>query len=217
MTGKQHSRPFFIRDPLKFGDFISHAEAGSANNLKSDDDVGFLVALPGVAAPVTILFSDRGNLRRLPATMDGFSSHALSLINDKNELFYAKWIHFQTQAGHQELHRRKGQRDAAGSIRTIRSGTCSRPSSADITRSGGVRADHAREEAETYPIKTRSTLTKCGLTRSTRFTKSGRNWNSTGIRTTTSRKWTWRPFEPRQCRARMGFSPTKMLQARLIS
>jgi catalase len=30
--------------------------------------------------------------------MDGFSSHAFSLINDKNELFYVKW-HFKTKQG----------------------------------------------------------------------------------------------------------------------
>jgi catalase len=46
---------------------------------------------------VTILFSDRGTPDGY-RHMDGFSSHTFSLINAKNELFYVKW-HFKTKQG----------------------------------------------------------------------------------------------------------------------
>jgi catalase len=46
---------------------------------------------------VTILFSDRGTPDGY-RHMDGFSSHTYSLINDNNELFYVKW-HFKSKQG----------------------------------------------------------------------------------------------------------------------
>jgi catalase len=46
---------------------------------------------------VTILFSDRGTPDGY-RHMDGFSSHTFSLINSKGELFWVKW-HFKTKQG----------------------------------------------------------------------------------------------------------------------
>jgi catalase len=52
---------------------------------------------------VTILFSDRGTPDGY-RHMNGYSSHAFSLINGKNELSYVKW-HFKTKQGIQNFTR----------------------------------------------------------------------------------------------------------------
>jgi catalase len=89
---------FFIRDPLKFGDFIHTQKRDPQTNLKSPTMMwDFWSLSPESLHQVTILFSDRGTPNGY-RHMDGFSSHTFSLVNAKNELFYVKW-HFKTKQG----------------------------------------------------------------------------------------------------------------------
>ena len=89
---------FFIRDPLKFGDFIHTQKRDPETNLKSPTMMwDFWSLSPESLHQVTILFSDRGTPDGY-RHMDGFSSHTFSLINHQNELFYVKW-HFKTMQG----------------------------------------------------------------------------------------------------------------------
>ncbi len=89
---------FFIRDPLKFGDFIHTQKRDPQTNLKSPTMMwDFWSLSPESLHQVTILFSDRGTPDGY-RHMDGFSSHTFSLINSRNELFYVKW-HFKTKQG----------------------------------------------------------------------------------------------------------------------
>jgi catalase len=89
---------FFIRDPLKFGDFIHTQKRDPQTNLKSPTMMwDFWSLSPESLHQVTILFSDRGTPDGY-RHMDGFSSHAFSLINNKDELFWVKW-HFKTKQG----------------------------------------------------------------------------------------------------------------------
>jgi catalase len=89
---------FFIRDPLKFGDFIHTQKRDPQTNLKSPTMMwDFWSLSPESLHQVTILFSDRGTPDGY-RHMDGFSSHTFSLINERNELFYVKW-HFKTGQG----------------------------------------------------------------------------------------------------------------------
>src|SRR5258708_18355800 len=89
---------FFIRDPLKFGDFIHTQKRDPQTNLKSPTMMWEFWSLsPESLHQVTILFSDRGTPNGY-RHMNGFSSHTYSLVNDKNELFYVKW-HFKTKQG----------------------------------------------------------------------------------------------------------------------
>jgi catalase len=99
---------FFIRDPLKFSDFIHsqkrHPATGMRDNTMQWD---FWSLSPESLHQVTWLFGDRG----IPATyrhMDGFSSHTYSLWNDQGERYWVKW-HFKTEQGIQCLT----QQDAA--------------------------------------------------------------------------------------------------------
>lgn len=93
---------FFIRDPLKFPDFIHTQKRDSQTNLKSATAKWDFWSLhPESLHQVTILFSDRG----LPdgyRHMDGFGSHTYSMINAKNERFFVKW-HFKTIQGIKNL------------------------------------------------------------------------------------------------------------------
>ncbi len=95
---------FFIRDPLKFPDFIHTQKRNPATNCKDPDMFwDFLSLTPESIHQVTILFSDRG----IPATfrnMNGYSSHTYKWYNQKNEYFWVKY-HFKTDQGIKNLTR----------------------------------------------------------------------------------------------------------------
>jgi len=97
---------FFIRDPLKFGDFIHTQKRDPETNLKSPTMMwDFWSLSPESLHQVTILFSDRGTPDGY-RHMNGYSSHTFSLINGKNELSYVKW-HFKTKQGIQNFTRER--------------------------------------------------------------------------------------------------------------
>src|SRR6202166_869836 len=82
---------FFVRDPIKFPDFIHTQKRHPRTNLRSPTAMwDFWSLSPESLHQVTILMSDRG-LPQSYRHIDGFSSHTFSLINAKNELFYVKW------------------------------------------------------------------------------------------------------------------------------
>lgn len=89
---------FFIRDAIKFPDFIRTRQRNSGSNLKDATMFwDFLSLAPESLHQVTILFSDRGT----PASyqeMDGYSSHAFMWYNDRNEYVWVKY-HFKAAAG----------------------------------------------------------------------------------------------------------------------
>jgi catalase len=89
---------FFIRDPLKFPDFIHTQKRHPRTNMRSPTAMwDFWSQSPEALHQVTILMSDRG----LPTSyrhVDGFGSHTYSFINAANERFWVKF-HFKTQQG----------------------------------------------------------------------------------------------------------------------
>ncbi|MEZ0575189.1 catalase [Halodesulfovibrio aestuarii] len=97
MTGN-NTPVFFIRDPLKFPDFIHTQKRDPSTNLKSPTMAwDFWSLTPESIHQVTILFSDRGT----PATyrnMNGYSSHTYKWYNDKGEYFWVQY-HFKTDQG----------------------------------------------------------------------------------------------------------------------
>lgn len=90
---------FFIRDPLKFPDFIRTQKRHPRTNLRSPTAMwDFWSLSPESLHQITILFSDRG----LPTDvrhLNGYGSHTYSLINDGGERVWVKF-HFKTQQGH---------------------------------------------------------------------------------------------------------------------
>jgi catalase len=93
---------FFIRDPLKFPDFIHTQKRQPASNLKDPDMFwDFLSLTPESIHQVTILFSDRGTPRSF-RHMNGYGSHTYMWYNAKGEYSWIKY-HFKTLQGVQNF------------------------------------------------------------------------------------------------------------------
>lgn len=89
---------FFIKDPLKFPDFIHTQKRDPETNLRSSTAAwDFWSLSPETLHQVMILMSDRGipqNLRQ----MHGFGSHTYSFINADNKRSWVKF-HFKSLQG----------------------------------------------------------------------------------------------------------------------
>jgi catalase len=93
---------FFIRDPLKFPDFIHTQKRHPRTNMRSATAMwDFWSLSPESLHQVTILMSDRGLPKSFRHT-NAYGSHTYSFINAKNERFWVKF-HFKTRQGIQNL------------------------------------------------------------------------------------------------------------------
>ncbi|MFP4655851.1 MAG: catalase [Methanohalobium sp.] len=108
MTGN-NTPVFFIRDPLKFPDFIHTQKRNPATNCKDANMFwDFLSLTPESIHQVTILFSDRGT----PATyrnMNGYSSHTYKWYNGNGDYYWVKY-HFKTDQGIENLDRHQAEK-----------------------------------------------------------------------------------------------------------
>jgi catalase len=90
---------FFIRDPVKFPDFIHTQKRHPRTNMRSATAMWDYWSLsPESLHQVAILMSDRG----LPIGyrhINGYGSHTFSFWNDAGERYWVKF-HFKTQQGH---------------------------------------------------------------------------------------------------------------------
>ncbi len=90
---------FFIRDPQKFPDFIHTQKRHPKTNMRSATAMWDYWSLsPESLHQVTILMSDRG-LPVAPMYMNGYGSHTFGMWNKDGERFWVKF-HFKTQQGH---------------------------------------------------------------------------------------------------------------------
>ena len=105
---------FFIRDGIKFPDFIRSQKRLPGEHLRNHDmQWDFWTLSPESAHQVTILMSDRG----IPASwrhMNGFGSHTFQWINAAGERSWVKY-HFKTDQG-MRTSRRTTAEQLAGSI-----------------------------------------------------------------------------------------------------
>lgn len=89
---------FFIRDAIKFPDFIHTQKRHPQTNLKDPNMVwDFWSLSPESLHQITLLHSDRG----IPATlrhMHGYGSHTFKWVNKDGESFWVKY-HFRTDQG----------------------------------------------------------------------------------------------------------------------
>jgi catalase len=89
---------FFVRDAIKFDDFIHSQKRMPDTGLRSNDmQWDFWTLSPESAHQVAILFSDRGTPRSW-RHMNGYSSHTYSWINAAGERFWVKY-HWKTVQG----------------------------------------------------------------------------------------------------------------------
>ncbi len=93
---------FFLRDPLKFPDLNHAIKRDPKTNLRSPrNNWDFWSSLPEALHQVTITMSDRG----IPYSyrhMNGYGSHAFSLINKDNKRIWVKF-HLKTDQGIKNL------------------------------------------------------------------------------------------------------------------
>lgn len=213
MTGN-NTPVFFIRDPLKFGDFIHTQKRDPQTNLKSPTMMwDFWSLSPESLHQVTILFSDRGTPDGY-RHMDGFSSHTFSLINAKNELFYVKW-HFKTKQGIKNFNG-----EDAAAMRGVDPDYAQRDLFEAIAKGDFPKWRVSIQimpeaEAETYHINPFD-LTKVWPHKDYPLAEVGelvldRNPENYFAEVEQA------AFEPKNVVPGMGYSPDKMLQARLIS
>lgn len=104
---------FFIRDALKFPDFIHTQKRNPQTNLHDADMFwDFLSLTPESVHQVTILFSDRGTPKDY-RHMDGHSSHTFMWYNEKNEYVWVKY-HFKSTLGFKTMNAKEAE-EMAGS------------------------------------------------------------------------------------------------------
>ena len=90
---------FFVRDGYKFPDFIRTQKRHPKTNLRSNTAAwDFWSLMPESLHQVTILMSDRG-LPTAPMYMNGYGSHTFSFWNKDGERYWVKF-HFKTEQGH---------------------------------------------------------------------------------------------------------------------
>ncbi|MBN2325240.1 MAG: catalase [Spirochaetes bacterium] len=100
---------FFIRDAIKFPDFIHTQKRMPQTNLRSHTMWwDFWSQVPESLHQVTILFSDRGIPMGIPY-MNGYGSHTYSFLNAKDERFWVKF-HFKTNQGIRNMMQQEADR-----------------------------------------------------------------------------------------------------------
>ena len=93
---------FFFRDPLRFTDLNHAIKRHPRTGMRNPDmNWDFWTLLPEALHQVTIVMSERG-IPRSFRHMHGFGSHTYSMINANNERHWVKF-HFRTQQGIQNL------------------------------------------------------------------------------------------------------------------
>jgi len=205
---------FFIRDPLKFGDFIHTQKRDPETNLKSPTMMwDFWSLCPESLHQVTILFSDRGTPDGY-RHMNGYSSHTFSMINAQSELFFVKW-HFKTKQGIKNF-----TREEADEMRG------KDPDYAQRDLFEAIKSGHSpkwrvcvqimpEKEAEAYRINPFD-LTKVWPHGDYPLVEAGElvlDRNPVNYFAEVEQA----AFEPKNIVPGLGYSPDKMLQARLIS
>jgi catalase len=99
---------FFVRDAYKFPDFIHTQKRHPRTNMRSSAAMwDFWSLSPESLHQVTILMSDRGLPKSYRHT-NGYGSHTYSFINSANGRFWVKF-HFKTRQGIENLTNREGE------------------------------------------------------------------------------------------------------------
>ena len=162
---------FFIRDPLKFPDFIHSQKPDPRTNRQEPDNVwDFFSLSPEATHMFTWLFGDRG----IPASyrhMDGFGSHTFQWTNAAGEQSFVKY-HFKTDQGIAVPDGRGGGEGRRREPRLApdRPAAGHRPRRApDVDAQG---ADHAGGGGDRPTASTRSTSPRSGPTPTTRCAPS---------------------------------------------
>ncbi len=205
---------FFVRDPLKFSDFIHSQKRDPATGMRDNTmQWDFWSLSPESLHQVTWLFGDRG----IPATyrhMNGYSSHTYSLWNDQGERYWVKW-HLKTLQGIRCLAAGEAARIAADDPDYHRRDLYEVIERGDYPKWRVMVQIMPEPEAETYPLNPFDLtkvwphgdypLVEVGLLE---LNRNPQNYFAEVEQAA---------FEPSNLPPGFGASPDKMLQARLLS
>ncbi|NOT99984.1 MAG: catalase [Gallionella sp.] len=205
---------FFIRDALKFSDFI-HSQKRSPQTGMRDNTMqwDFWSLSPESMHQITTLFSDRG----IPATlrhMNGYGSHTFSLWNDKGERYWVKW-HFKTLQGNKTLTQSEANKIAGENPDYHRRDLFTSIEKGDFPQWRVMVQIMPEKDAETYPIHPFD-VTKVWPHKDYPLQEVGvleLNRNPQNYFAEVEQA----AFEPGNLPRGMGASPDKMLQARILS
>lgn len=205
---------FFVRDPLKFSDFI-HSQKRHPGTGRRDATMqwDFWSLSPESLHQVTWLFGDRG----IPATyrhMNGYSSHTFSLWNAQGERFWVKW-HLKTRQGIRCLTEEEAVRIAGENPDFHRQDLYDAIARGDYPRWTVCVQLMPERDAEGYHVNPFD-LTKVWPHRDYPLIEVGvleLNRNPQNYFAEVEQA----AFEPANLPPGMGASPDKMLQARLLS
>jgi catalase len=102
---------FFIRDPMKFPDFIHTQKRNPQTHAKDRNAFwDFLALTPESTHQVTVLMSDRGTPKSL-REMNGYSGHTFKWINAEGKAVWVKY-HFKTETGIANFTRQEAEKMA---------------------------------------------------------------------------------------------------------
>ena len=205
---------FFVRDPLKFSDFIHSQKRDPATGMRDNTlQWDFWSLSPESLHQITILFSERG----IPASyrhMDGFSSHTFSLWNANGERFWVKW-HFKTEQGIRCLSNLEAAKIAGEDLDYHRRDLHQAIQAKDFPQWQVFVQIMPELDATTYHLNPFD-LTKVWPHKDYPLIEVGRlelNRNPDNFFAETEQS----AFEPSNLPIGMGASPDKMLQARMMS
>ena len=205
---------FFIRDPLKFPDFIHTQKRHPRSNLRSPTAMwDFWSLSPECLHQVTILFSDRG-LPVAPMYMNGYGSHTYSFWNKDGERFWVK-LHFKTMQGHRHYTNDEAERVIGKSRETYQEELFGTIERGEFPRWKLYVQIMPESEAETAPYNPFD-LTKVWPHKDYPLVEVGvveLNRNPANYFAEVEQA----AFSPSNAVPGIGFSPDKMLQARVFS
>ncbi|MHB8630195.1 MAG: catalase [Aggregatilineales bacterium] len=205
---------FFVRDPLKFSDFIHTQKREPQSNLKPAWMMwDFWSLSPESLHQVTILFSDRGTPKGF-RHMHGFSSHTFSLISAQNERVWVKF-HMLTKQGIQNFTREEAIKMAGENPDYATQDLFEAIERKDYPKWQVSVQIMTEAEAQTYPINPFD-LTKVWPHKDHPLIEVGElefNRNPTNYFAEIEQA----AFAPANVVPGISFSPDKMLQARVLS
>ncbi|MFC5847800.1 catalase [Deinococcus petrolearius] len=205
---------FFVRDGIKFQDFIHSQKRHPVTERRSETMMfDFWSLSPESMHQVVYMFGDRG-IPRSYRHMNGYSSHTYSLWNDAGERYYVKW-HFHTQQGVQNLTEDEATEIAGKNPDFHRQDLFTAIENGNYPRWKVSIQVMPEAEAETYHIHPFD-LTKTWPHADYPLIEVGKfelNENPVNFFAQIEQA----AFEPSNSPRGFGFSPDKMLQARLMS
>ncbi|MGM0612743.1 MAG: catalase [Bacteroidota bacterium] len=205
---------FFVRDGYKFPDFIHTQKRHPKTNLRSNTAKwDFWSKTPESLHQVTILMSDRG-IPLTPMHMNGYGSHTYSLWNKDGERFWVKF-HFKTQQGHKHYTNEEAAKAIGESRETYQEALYSAIEQGDHPKWNFYIQVMPEKEAEKVPYNPFD-ITKVWPHGDYPLIKVGEfelNKNPENYFQMIENA----AFSPSNVVPGIGFSPDKMLQARIFS